>query len=77
MKKFAPIIIVLIISNLLLLYLCSVIVLAIIGHNTILSIILGFVAICIISVIVAFIVTLRTRLKEIDKEDEEDDLSKY
>lgn len=77
MKKVAPIIIVLIISNILLFYLLSIIIVAVLANNIFLSVILGCFALAILGLIVAFIITLRSRLKEIDKEDEEDDLSKY
>jgi len=77
MRKLAPVIIVLLISGILLFYLLGIIVVAVIAKNILLSIILGCVAIGIVILVIAFFVTLQSRLKEIDKEDEEDDLSKY
>lgn len=60
----------------LLLYLGSMIIASFLTPRWV-SVILIIFALCILGTLIALIYTLISRLKEIDKEDEEDDLSKY
>ncbi len=76
MKKLAPIIIVMVIGSGLLLYFASFIIASFLTPGWV-TVILILSAVCVLGALIALIYTLISRLKEIDKEDERDDLSKY
>ncbi|PKM54856.1 MAG: hypothetical protein CVV00_06485 [Firmicutes bacterium HGW-Firmicutes-5] len=75
-KKIAPIIVV----GLLTLYLFGYLIMMLTGMMVdtpgVIKVVLGLIAVIIVIIIGALIYTLKIRLKEIDKEDD-DDLSKY
>ncbi len=75
-KKIAPIIVVGLLTLYLLGYLIMMLTGMMVDTPNIIKVVLGLIAVMIVIIIGALIYTLNIRLKEIDKEDD-DDLSKY
>lgn len=75
-KKIAPIIVVGLLTLYLLGYLIMMLTGMMVDTPSVIKVVLGLIAVMIVIIIGALIYTLKIRLKEIDKEDD-DDLSKY